>query len=77
VTEGSGGSGLSLAHWQGRELPTDRSKFSALKIGSLAQTSNPRPPIQYCLDGEAATGLAGRYGKHVNAAGLICDKLVR
>jgi len=59
------------------ELPTDRSKFSALKIGSSAQSPNPRPPIQYCLDGEAATGLAGRYGKHVNAAGLICDKLVR
>jgi len=58
------------------ELPTDRSKFSALTIGSSVKSPNA-PPIQYCLDGEAATGLAGRYGKHVNAAGLICDKLVK
>jgi hypothetical protein len=58
------------------EVPTDRSKFFALRVGSLAQAAGSSP-IQYCLDGEAATGLATRHGKHVNAAGLICDKLVK
>jgi hypothetical protein len=28
--------------------------------------------IQTCPDGEAATGIQGRYGQHVNALGLIC-----
>jgi hypothetical protein len=56
-------------------LATDRSKGRLLKIGSEATDNNPGPPPQqHCPDGEAATGMAGRYGKHVNAVGLICDK---
>lgn len=31
---------------------------------------------QGCPAGDAATGIQGRYGKHVNAIGLICSRLV-
>jgi hypothetical protein len=45
-------------------------------VGSKSTYNTPRPPQQICPEGEAATGIAGRYGKHVNAVGLICGKLV-
>ncbi len=34
------------------------------------------PTSQACPGGELATGFSLRYGKHVNAAGLICNKIV-
>jgi hypothetical protein len=55
---------------------TDKSKTSILQIGSAATNNNPYPPGQSCPAVEAATGMNGRYGKHVNAVGLICGKLV-
>jgi hypothetical protein len=41
---------------------------NALLYGPLVQ------PLQQCPDGEVASGIEVRYGKYVNAIGLICDK---
>ena len=30
---------------------------------------------QFCPSGEAVVGVQGRYGKHVNAVGVICDRI--
>ncbi len=54
---------------------TDASKHRNIRVGT-AVTTNKVPQRQPCPNGEAATGMAGRYGKHVNAVGLICSKLV-
>jgi hypothetical protein len=54
---------------------TDGSKHPGFRIGGNA-TTNKAPQRQPCPAGEAATGIAGRYGQHVNAVGLICSKLV-
>lgn len=58
------------------ELATDWHKKSIFDVGSKSSYNTPVPPQHACPDGEAATGIAGRYGKHVNAVGLICSKLV-
>jgi hypothetical protein len=54
--------------------PTDGSKHHSIRIGPAVSTDKA-PQRQQCPAGEAATGIAGRYGKHVNAVGLICSKL--
>lgn len=46
-----------------------------LRFGNVADSNQPRQRFT-CPDGDAATGLTGRYGKHVNAIGLICSRLV-
>lgn len=47
-----------------------------LFLGSKAYTAPvPFPPTQNCPAGEIAVGLHGNYGKHVNAVGLICEKV--
>jgi hypothetical protein len=53
---------------------TEGSKGHSMRIGPAVSTNTP-PQRQPCPAGEAATGIAGRYGKHVNAVGLICSKL--
>jgi hypothetical protein len=54
---------------------TNGSKGHSMRIGPAVST-NKVPQRQPCPAGEAATGIAGRYGKHVNAVGLICGKLL-
>lgn len=48
---------------------------SLFNIGGSYTSNNPFPPGQSCPKGEGATGMAGRFGKDVNAVGLICNKL--
>jgi hypothetical protein len=55
-----------------RSTTTNEKVSNAVDIGNTQQSLFPTT-VQPCPDGEAAIGLTGREGKHVNAAGLICD----
>lgn len=52
-------------------------KAGELAFGNLDRKNDDgvKRPDQNCPEGEAATGLHGNYGKHVNAIGLICGPL--
>ncbi|NWH07461.1 MAG: hypothetical protein HXY22_02230 [Alphaproteobacteria bacterium] len=63
------------------------SEGSAVFAGNLAYSATvgmtvtnelvvSRPEIQHCPGNEYAVGLNLRFGKHVNAVGLICDQVV-
>ena len=46
----------------------------------IPQTGDDPIPLQspeICGDGDAAIGMQLNYGRHVNAAGLICDELIK
>ena len=57
---------------------TNAAAASLLTVGSPAINSNiaPHPPGQSCPGGDAATGMTGRTGQHVNAVGLVCSRIV-
>jgi hypothetical protein len=49
--------------------------FSAPSINYGSELSTIHQPPQSCPGSEYATGLNIRYGKHVNAIGLVCDTI--
>jgi hypothetical protein len=56
---------------------TTGSGTGAFTIGASANDGNIGSfRRQNCPAGDAATGIQGRYGTHVNAIGLICSRLV-
>jgi len=56
---------------------TTGSRTGLFTIGAAANDGNIGSfRRQSCAAGDAATGIQGRYGKHVNAIGLICSRLV-
>jgi hypothetical protein len=51
--------------------------ISSLAVSGPSPKTAGKSPPQYCPGADAAIGLAIRYGKHVNAIGLVCSGLSR
>ena len=69
------GDGRQVQELVGNCRAVGKKSGTFLRVGNVANSNQPRQRFS-CGEGEAATGLTGRYGKHVNAIGLICSRLV-